>query len=264
MLKKKPEGAISFLAISCSHSPFEDREAIQWVCEMIKELKPDKVIHLGDLLESDAASRFPSEVNHDLKDEFVSANETLKQIRLAGESVRDDIEYHILEGNHDFNILDKNRIDKSLRTLCDWTSPRNIPEMGFWKLSARYNYSRKGGCFRVGAVTFAHGYEAGQSGDEFQSYSLGNPYGLFIGGHTHRPTEGKPVQCMRTKGRALPYWYLNTGCLRDLNPHFMTRNRKDQWGQGLVHGWALPIKSPRLSKTWDAECVVFRMFNDIY
>lgn len=251
---------ISFIAFSCVHCPLQDRDAVDWLIEIIKKNKPDQIINLGDLLEADSASRWSSEYSWTLKDEFDAANDFLKRIREASPNSK----LVFLEGNHDRNLLSINRIDKKLRDLCDYRDSRNIPELSNWNLATEYKYSRKKGAYKIGAVTFAHGYEAGQSGDKFQSVSLGNPYGLFISGHTHRPTEGAPKQVMMSLGRPLPYWYLNVGCLRVMECDYMDRLRQEQWGQGCVIGWAENIKSPRLSKTWDAECVVFRMFNDIY
>lgn len=256
MINKKT----SFVAFSCQHCPLQDKNAVNWLIEIIKERKPDEIINLGDLLEADSASKWSSEYSWTLRDEFNSANELLKRIREASPKSK----LVFLEGNHDSNILSINRIDKKLRDLCDYRDESNIPELKHWIKPTEYKYSRRKGAYKIGAVTFAHGYEAGQSGDKFQAISLGQPYGLFVGGHTHRPTEGAPKQVMMTLGRPLPYWYLNTGCLRIMECDYMDRLRQDQWGQGCVVGWAENIKSPRLSKTWDAECLVYKMFNDVH
>lgn len=250
---------VKFIAFSCPHCPLEDPEAIGWLVEQIGTRSPDVIVHLGDGHEADSASRWPSEYSWSLVDEFRAHNELLKGIREAAPSAR----RVFLPGNHDDNLLSINRIDKKLRGLCDYRSqPQWEPELSMWEQPADYVYCRKRGVFRLGAVTFAHGYESGTSGDEFQSIRLGVPYGLFVGGHTHRPL---PVtQAARTRTLPLPYWHCNAGTLRDIwDVPYMTRKCRSLWGQGLVYGETETGRRPRMTRaSWDAELVVRRMFDD--
>ena len=111
-----------------------------------------------------------------------------------------------------------------------------------------------------GAAVFAHGYEASVSSDEFQAITLGWPYGIFISGHTHRPTPGPPLRAMRTKAVPLDRWYLNAGCTTQMDRPYMERKRQMLWGHAVVYGWSRPIASPRFSRTWDAWCELIRPY----
>jgi len=244
---------LRFLAFGCPHVPLADDSAIAWLLKRIREYKPQVILHLGDGHEACSASRWPHEYEWTLTDEFTAHNKLLENIRKAAPKARRVFCW----GNHDANLLAINRIDRQLRNLCD---PRaHEPELRGWQ-HIPYIYCRKRGVFRLGQVTFGHGYEHGVSADEFHSYLLGVPYGLYVGAHTHRPVE--VTQAMRTKAVPLPYWYCNVGCLRDLKPPYVERQRTYAWGHALVVGEAQPTKSPRMTRCWDAHLEVYQMYND--
>lgn len=250
--------SVSFVAFSCPHCPLQDGGAVAWMLDRIGSLRPDVVVHLGDGHEADSASRWPSEYDWTLADEFAAHEALLKAIRKAAPRAR----RVFLPGNHDDNLLSINRIDKRLRGLCDYRAKSNSPELHeYWEQPVEYVYDRRRGVFRIGQVSFCHGFESGANGDEYHAILLGQPYGLHVTGHTHRPTP-VVVQAMRTRGIPLPYWYANPGCLRDLKPPYMKRRRSHGWGQGIVVGAASVTKSPRLSRQWEAVVEVYRMADD--
>lgn len=248
-----------FLAFSCPHVPFEDAAAIAWLHSKIQEHKPDLLVHLGDGHEADAASKWENE--HDtpftLKDEFDHHNELLKSLRKSAPA---NCRRVFLPGNHDDNIMAAGRIDKRIRDLCDYRLHESEFRDGNWKIPCEYVYDRKRGTFRIGQVTFSHGFEAGNSSDEMQSILLGVPFGLLVSGHTHRVQHVQ--RAYKTKQVPLPYWYANPGCMRDMKPEYVKRKRTHQWGQAIVVGEASDLKSPRVSKEWSAHVEVFRMSDD--
>jgi len=246
-----------FLYFSCPHYPLVDNEAKEWLLDRIKFHNPDVIIHGGDGHEADSASRWPSEYDWPLSHEFRTHNQFLKEVRLSNpESKR-----VFLPGNHDDNLLTLNRIDRKLRDLCDYRD--HEPELAEWEQPCIYEYSNRGR-YRIGQVTFSHGYEANQSADEMQSITLGIPYGLYVGGHTHRP---KPVtQTPKTKAVPLPYWFANAGTIRDMdNVPYMSRKRRYAWGQAIVVGeaadWRYKDSLIPNSPLWEAETEVFRMYD---
>ena len=249
---------VRFAAFSCPHAPLIDNAAVDWLIGRLESEKPNVVVHLGDGHEADSASRWPSEYDFTLADEFKSHNDFLKKIRLATPKAR----HVFLPGNHDENLLAIGRIDKRIRSQCDYRDPDNEPELAeHWEQPCSYEYDKRRGVFRLGQVSFAHGFEHGTNGDEFQALLLGQPYGLHVTGHTHRPTE-RVQRCFRTKAVPLPYWYANPGCLRDLRPQYMLRKRSHGWGQGAVFGETLLTKSPRMSRQWEARVEIHRMKDD--
>jgi predicted phosphodiesterase len=265
-LLNKPEGAVSWLALSCSHAPLHDKKALAVIAERTAEWAPDKIIHLGDLHEADSASRWPSEYKWTLEHEYYDANfEVLKPLRLANPNR--NAECIFLPGNHDDNLLAIDRIAPKVRGRCDWQIPQyskgtktrppvwlNEELLTHWTVPTKYRYNRSEGVYRIGATIFAHGYEAGASSDEAQSLTLGWPYGLVVTGHTHRPTEGAARQAMKSKTLPLPYWYLNAGMTGTFDVPYMHRKRQSQWGQAMCYGWSMPIASPRFSRSWDGYC----------
>jgi predicted phosphodiesterase len=247
---------IKFAAFGCTHCPLQDDEAVAWAVEQVARHKPDVVVHLGDGHEADSASRWPTEYDWSLEDEFDAHNTLLAKFRKAAP----DAQRIMLPGNHDANLSACGRIDKRLRSLADFR--KHEPEMAHWRMPASYVYCRKTGCWRLGEVVFAHGYECGQSSDRDHAIYFANEFGLYVGAHTHRPTpDGAPVQCRMTATRPLRYWYANVGCLRDLKPDYMARKRSELWGQAVVLGSVEVTKSPRRDRTWEAETRIFRMFD---
>jgi len=255
--------SIKWLAFGCKHAPLTDADAMAWAIERIRELQPDVIVDLGDAFEADSASRWPSEYDFTLDDEYRADNEHRRRIREAAPNAK----LVFLPGNHDDNILAIGRIDKRMRARCNWQVRQyddrdrwlNEELLTHWQIKAKHLYCRQRGVYRLGQVAFAHGYEHGSNSDEFQAILLGDPFGLTVTAHTHRPM---PVtQAQRTKDVPLPYWYANVGCLRDLKPSYVARKRTHRWGQALAHGTAQITKSPRMSRQWTATVEIFRMYD---
>jgi 3',5'-cyclic AMP phosphodiesterase CpdA len=230
----------------------------------IRHHAPDVVVHLGDGHEASAASKFEDEEKTELKEDFAEHNQFLETVRTTAELAADGkpVQCVFLPGNHDDNILAMGRIDKHIRSCCDYREHEPELKEKRWEMPAKYVYDRKLGTFSIGQVTFAHGYEAGQSSDEFQSILLSQyTHSLFVSGHTHRPVH--VTRSLRTKAVPLPYWYANAGCLRDLKPGYVARKRTHLWGQAIVAGEAQLISSPRTTRQWDAQTEIFRMSDDL-
>lgn len=263
----KQKSIVRIAAVSCLHAPFTDMEALQWAAGQIREFKPDIIATLGDDLEGDGASRWPSEEGHSLLDEYAADDENKRILAEAAPRAK----RIRLMGNHCFNILDQGRINPKLRELCDWRIPQytrggvQVNKNALkWELKGSYDFCRRRGVYRVGQVTLGHGWLGGAKADAQHSVLLGNPYGLFVGGHSHAPAAVQ--QAMMTSKVPLPYWFANAGCLRNLDPEYMRRNNAFNWGQGVVLIEADtrcgPAKSPRMSRQWSAETRIKEMYAD--
>lgn len=246
---------VKAIAFSCVHCPHQDEKAVAWLRAQIKEERPDYVVCLGDLLEADAASRWPGEQKHDLATEFKNADAFLRSIKDAAGDAR----LIFIEGNHDNNIRAANRIPEKLRALCDYR--QSIPAMADWTFGAEYEYHRSRGVWRLGQVSFMHGYETSAAGLDTQAITMGNPFGLSVWGHTHRPTEATQVYRAQAP---LPYWRMDVGCICKMDTEYMKRKRQWAWGQACavinLNPSAGTAKSPRMSPHWDADLRVFRMY----
>lgn len=246
----------SWLAFSCPHCPLQDDEAVEWLLEQIKEHKPDTIIHLGDGHEADAASKFANEYDFSLKDEYEAHNTFLSQVRKASPSSR----RVFLLGNHDNNLLKWARLDKDIRDLCDFHAWE--PELKHWEEPCKYINGPRG-VFRIGQVSFFHGYQAGASADAMQSVRLGLPYGLTVSGHTHSPVD--VTQDKRSVSVLNPFWYANAGTLRDIdNVPWMDDKDRQRWGQAVVVGesetWRYEQSLMPQKPLWEAKTIVRRMY----
>lgn len=255
--------SVRWLAFGCTHVPLHDHSACARLVERISQYQPHVVVHLGDLYEADSASRWPSEYDWSLADEFRAADAMLRSIRKAAPKAT----RVFLPGNHDDNLLALDRIPRKIRERCDWRVRQygsdgtwlNEELLTHWRRPAKYMYCRRRGVWRIGQVTFSHGYEHGGNCDEYHTLLLGVPNGLYVGAHTHRPT---PVtQALRTRDVPLPYWHCNVGCLRELKPPYVARKRTHRWGHAMVLGEALPVKSWRASREWGATVEVIATYD---
>lgn len=247
----------TWLAFSCPHCPLQDPDAVGWLLERVKAIQPATIVCLGDLFEADSASRWPSEYKWTLEQEYESANAFLKSIREAAPDAR----RVFIEGNHDANINEPNRLPEEVRGLCDYRRESNCPELyHHWLKPTRYEFHRNRGVWRLGQVSFCHGFDRP---DKRLATYLNNEYGLFVFGHTHRPTPpGPAVQVRMTEKMPLRFWYANAGCIRDLNPNYTKRKDTELWGQGLVWGTAEPVRNSRRKVRWTCTTEVFRMYDD--
>lgn len=250
-----------FLAFSCPHVPYLDKYALDRLMKAISEHKPDLIVHLGDGHEASAASRFDEESEHSLQEEFAQHDGFLAKIR---KQAKPGTRLVFLLGNHDDNILSWGRIDKRVRGLCNFVEWEHELKSGAWQMPLkRYEFHRSG-VYRVGPVCFGHGWKHGVTADEHHAILLADPFGLYVGGHTHKPT---PVtQCYKTRLTPLPFWYANTGCLRNMNPEYILRKQSNLWGQGCVVGETVNHPGPfgkNRKREWEAETIVFRMSEDM-
>jgi len=255
------------LTFGCVHAQHHDPAAIEWLLARIKEYRPHTIVHLGDQMEAIAASKWADakESTVTLEEEFRISDRILGAIRKTAPR---GCSLVFLPGNHDANLEAIDRVPKLLRTLTTWRTPHTLPggevvnrELPtHWRVPCEYLYCRKRGVFRVGQVTFAHGFECGLSSDETQSIKLGNPSGLFISAHTHRPLS--VTQALRTKRTPLPYWYANVGCLRHMKPDYMARKDTSLWGQACLTVEIDPRGRPGGPRRWDAHLHLFRMYGE--
>lgn len=253
---------VKWLAYSCLHAPLTDMAAFNWMIGQVETHKPNVIVDLGDSIEAMAASKFKDshEAEWTLRHEYDTHCKLKQAVR---EAAPKGCRLVYLPGNHEDNIMRPGRLDKAVRGVCNWADPKNQPELTHWHIAAQYKYCRVQGCFRIGQVCFAHGYEHSGSGDENQALYLGNEYGLTVLGHTHRPTPAI-MQCRKGVGVPLRYYYANAGTLRQMDADYMSRKRKALWGQAVVVGEALPVKSPRMTRCWSAHVELFRMYDDSF
>lgn len=244
-----------FLAWSCTHFPYANEGAIDWLCNIAEETKPDVLVHLGDLIDAEGASRWSTaaDAGHTLEEEYREADEFLRRIRRVARPKQ----CVFMEGNHDSNISRSGRLPKALRSLCDWRLHIDEISKGNWKVypyrfpTQRHN--GMSGVFRIGQVSFLHGYTTGPRADANAALDFGKDYGLTIQGHTHSPTNGVERVFYSPK-RPSNRYVCNVGMMANLDElEYCHRFNTALWGTACVVGEAPDLKSPRESITWTAE-----------
>jgi len=251
----------NFAAISCTHCPYQSEKAIK---QLLVELKSRKnlthFIHLGDVVDAEAASVHPSDpTEHTLLEEFTIAADMLKRIRAA---LPNDCKLILLDGNHDDNLKrpDPRRTQYDIRELLD---PRKMDgikdEYNKWK-HIPYRHGVEG-CYQLGPIIFSHGYAAGANSDELEAIQLamscgGYRHRLIVRGHTHRPVP--PTQCRRTARVKLPWWYSNVGYMAfEERPAYTHRFSVDNWGRAMMVGECQMGRLGRMGvDSWKAHLIM--------
>lgn len=91
----------SFVVLSDTQMPFEDKKALSAVIRFIKEYQPDEVVHIGDVVDFPQPSRWTKGTRQEFEGSvFKDAEYTVKNlIQPLREAYAGDIGF--LEGNHD-------------------------------------------------------------------------------------------------------------------------------------------------------------------
>lgn len=99
-----------------THFPFQDRQTLALIQRLVVDLRPDKVVHLGDLLDCYSISRFSTDPNrtHTLQSEIDLARVHLAQMR----DLAPQAECWLLAGNHE------DRLQKTI-----WNLPGGAAEL---------------------------------------------------------------------------------------------------------------------------------------
>jgi hypothetical protein len=94
------------LAFGDSHLPYEHKHMMEFIGDLVETYKPDRIVHLGDLLDIYSVSAYPKDIDHkdSWKDEIKKARKLVKKL---GELIPD---MEILESNHDDRAYKKSRI----------------------------------------------------------------------------------------------------------------------------------------------------------
>jgi predicted phosphodiesterase len=247
-------------AISCSHVPHHSQSAINKLIELIGTLNDDKpfthFVHMGDLLDAQAASVHPDDpADHSLLDEYHAAAELLASIRQV---LNPRCHLHWLLGNHDSNILQRNpkRIPVELRPLCNWN---NVPVVGreFHKWQQTPYVNGRESCLEIGPLIFLHGFKCGVNSDELEGLEMayacgGFAHRLICRGHTHSPV---PIRQCRRGRIKLPWHVCNVGMTAfDIRPAYMERKSTDNWGRACLVAEA-DLTGWKEGRSWEAELV---------
>lgn len=222
-------GSLRGIAISCLHAPITSEAYWRWLTDVLRDVRPDVFVNLGDWYEGKPAKRFshwPDET-WSIIDEHRAVAEQAREINSLVPGLR-----VWLAGNHDDNVFgcSPDRIPDDVRAAIRWQHNADVSAaLADWRVIDEYGHRVM---FRLGPITFQHGCAVGVNAGRDGAYEYGTPFGLYVSGHTHRPV---PVtQCVERR-IPLPYWYANPGCGADWDRmHYMRRCSMAQWGRGAI------------------------------
>ena len=94
------------LAFGDTHFPYHHKYALEFLADLKSKYEPDRVIHMGDILDIYSVSSFPTDIDHpdSWTQEIKKARKVLKELYKIFPEV------DVLESNHDDRAYKKSRV----------------------------------------------------------------------------------------------------------------------------------------------------------
>jgi len=215
-----------------THEPFSDPKAKKCIERIVADVRPDVLVHMGDLIDCYSLSRFDKAITRkaDVQADIDTSAAWLKALYMLSPNA----ERYYLEGNHEFRLTktiegsrDQVREVMGLRTVQRATAWKSILEdagvdAGMWEFVPRRGQTRR----RIfPRFILKHGDRvSAKSG--YTAFREMDRYGCSgASGHTHRlghvfHNDFNGAHC-----------WLETGCTCDLLPEYV---EDPDWQHGCV------------------------------
>jgi predicted phosphodiesterase len=203
------------LALPDVHAPYQNERALKVVEKFARDFKPTMVLALGDWLDAKNVATFAADPEHlDCMDEFQSCVNIIERLKPT----------HFFQGNHEQRYDRPLCVPYMFRRLLD---PRHWLELDKRGIKWIPYSVHKKDVFKVGDLTFVHGFSTGV----YACRNHAMAYGNVVFGHTHHFTQ------MQIPDLNRPIAY-NIGCLCDLSPDYIsTKLGAYQWQHGFGFGY---------------------------
>ena len=196
------------------HIPNHDRGALKIVDDFRRDFRPHVTVFLGDLIDADAIS------DHAKGSDRITQ---LREYELAKEVLDQFKPTVFCEGNHEERFRRPGLVAPELWEILSPKRWFDIAKRGIrW---VPYS-NRRRDLFRIGKMTFIHGFCTNQYAARAEAES----FGCVCFGHTHRQQTYQPKHA---RWRHTGY---NIGCLCKLDLAYQTKGRPRGWCQGFGHG----------------------------
>lgn len=200
------------------HVPYHDVRAVRTLCKVIKHLKPDFLVVLGDSLDFYQLSKFDKDPLRKtaVSDDVAEFRDVLHQLDAACPLKTEKV---FLEGNHEHrlqkwiwaNATELGKMIPSLEAYC-----------GFKPLG--WQFFKYGEFYRLGDVLFMHGDRCGMN----VSMGMIRKYGCnVVHGHDH----GAAIRYFANAVSRV--WALNCGHLSDMKQQEYLYGGVADWTQGF-------------------------------
>lgn len=222
-------GMLTAVLYGDTHLPFQDDAALRVVAQVIRVVKPDVVVHMGDLMDAYHLSRFdknPKRI-HTLQDEIDMARAHLASFRILAPKAR----FVFLEGNHSDRLRRAlwsmppqaealMKLDAITNNLT-WPKLLGLEELGIefipYGEQSRANIFPR---FIVKHGTVVRQLSAYTARAEWQKYGRSG-----ASGHTHR------LGMFMHRDHNGNHVWVETGCTCKLDPEYAV---DPDWAQGCV------------------------------
>lgn len=214
----------TFVFASDLHGDHQHPDAVEALLKFCSIFSPDVRIFGGDLFDFRAIRRAATEAEK---------NDSMAADVEAGLAFLRDYKPHVfLRGNHDERIWDVARTTqhglirdaaeqgiKDIEKACRKNKTRMLP------------YDSRSGVYRLGKLSFIHGYHSGVYATKKHAEVYAEPGGCVLHGHTHSIQSASIVRYGGAHGRGV-------GCLTYLDPDY---NRHQTAKLGHENGFAYGV-----------------------
>lgn len=203
------------------HGADRDPTAIKVARDFQKDFKPHITIMLGDLINADCVSKYPTDSKVTLKQEYEIGNELLD---LFKPNV-------FCEGNHEERLRRPGLVAPELREVVSPREGLNIDKRKI--IWVPYENNPRKGTYQTGKLRHMHGFWT----NIYAARAHAEAYGCVVFGHTHR------VQMFQSKMTFDGHVGYNIGCLSRLDLPYQKSKPPRGWmnafGFGYVYrnGW---------------------------
>jgi hypothetical protein len=216
-----------FVAFGDNHGDMADENAVEALCEFIKDYKPTVRVHLGDCFDFRSLRRG---VGSDAE----GAESLLSDIQGGEEFLERTKPTVYLMGNHEHRAVAMQHTSGSalVRDYCADLEARIKTTAKSCGVKTILPYHAEKGVYRLGPVAFIHGYAHGLNATAEQGKHYADRGGALIHGHTHTLAQ---VNLTKAEGGAA----FSAGCLcqKDAMAYASHRLATSRWGSGFAAGW---------------------------
>ena len=218
---------IRFVAFGDNHGDMADPEAVDALCEFIKDYKPTVRVHLGDCFDFRSLRRGAG-------NDAEGAESLLADLEAGEEFLKRTKPTVYLWGNHEHRADNLMHSSGSalVRDYCADLRERINRSAKAAGAKTILPYHAEKGVYRLGPVAFVHGYAHGINATPEQGKHYADRGGALIHGHTHTLSQ---VNLTKAEGGAA----FSAGCLcqKEAMAYASHRLATSRWGSGFAAGW---------------------------
>jgi predicted phosphodiesterase/transposase-like protein len=217
----------SYIIVGDIHVPEQDDCAMNAVFQLMKDVKFDGIINIGDYMDFSSISRWTKGKNKTLegmrlKNDYIKGNAILD---VFDELLPKGAEKHFLTGNHDIRV--DTLIDElpMLEGLFDFQTALHLKERG-------YKVYPHNEIVKFGRLCVVHGIYCGSNPAKTHATKL---LSNVLCGHLHSPE----MALIHSPAKEVSVVGMVNGCLCSMQPEYMA-GKPSNWSQGISILYVFP------------------------